>query len=203
MSDDHSHILIKLISGLASVVATLLFPYATFAADEIEAMSRDLRSWAVSADLCTLCAGYVRAIPSRTCPARHRGLQRCFRMSMSLTSVRDLCTHAAVLLGILLMSSQSVVAAPPSPQVKEICGAKMRSLCLRPWRLTPDAISNCMEENKSKLSPECQAFWVTAHICQQEMKQICGGLNPLTIKSCLKNSRDKFSQMCQETLKVD
>jgi hypothetical protein len=106
-----------------------------------------------------------------------------------------------LMIGILALS-QVAIAAPLSPAVKEACGAELRSLCLRPWRLTPDSISSCVEENRSKLSPACQAFWETARLCQLEMKTICGGLFPLTIKRCLAHSGDKFSKACRETLNI-
>lgn len=113
--------------------------------------------------------------------------------------------HRRVLISVaasLSMSFQVAIAAAPSPAVKETCGAEIRSFCLRPWRLTPDSISRCVEENLSKLTPICQAFWRTAQMCQLEMKSVCGGLSPLTIKHCLANSRDKFSETCRETLVV-
>ncbi|MBA68584.1 MAG: hypothetical protein CML30_06885 [Rhizobiales bacterium] len=103
----------------------------------------------------------------------------------------------------LFISLQAAMAAAPSAAVKETCGAEIRSVCLRPWRLTPDAISACVEENSSKLSPVCQAFWVTASMCQSEMREVCGGLNPFTIKSCLKTRKHEFSQLCQDTLNID
>ncbi len=103
----------------------------------------------------------------------------------------------------LFISLQAAMAAAPSAAVKETCGAEIRSICLRPWRLTPDAISACVEENAPKLSPVCQAFWVTASMCQSEMREVCGGLNPFTIKSCLKNQRHEFSQLCQDTLNIE
>jgi hypothetical protein len=102
----------------------------------------------------------------------------------------------------ILMSSQAVFAAAPSPAVKKQCGAEIRSLCLQPWRLTPSSISKCVEDNRSKLSPVCQAFWETARMCQIEMKKVCGGLFPLTIKRCLANSGDQFSETCRETLDI-
>ena len=108
---------------------------------------------------------------------------------------------AAVATGILV-SSQVAFAAAPSPAIKEQCGAEIRSFCLRPWRLTPDSISNCVEDKRSKLSPVCQAFWETARLCQLEMRNVCGGLFPLTIKRCLANSRDQFSETCRETLDI-
>jgi hypothetical protein len=104
---------------------------------------------------------------------------------------------------IVLASSAGAWAAPLSPAVKDQCGAEIRSKCLRPWRLTPDAITMCVEKNKTTLSPTCQAFWVTAHMCQLEMKTVCNGLNPLTIKSCLRNLRQQFSPLCQETLDIE
>jgi hypothetical protein len=62
---------------------------------------------------------------------------------------------------MLLMTDgvgSDAVAATPSPAVKEQCGAKTRSLCLRPWRLTPDSIAACVAENRTDLSPVCQGF---------------------------------------------
>ncbi len=105
-----------------------------------------------------------------------------------------------VLSGMLGMCSQAAMANSPSPAVKEACGAEIRSLCVRPWRLSPDSISQCARQNREKLSPACQIFWDTAQMCQAEMKNICGGLNPLTIKSCLRESVHKFSKTCQDTL---
>jgi hypothetical protein len=36
-------------------------------------------------------------------------------------------------------------------------------------------------------------------MCQREIQNVCGGINPLTIKSCLRNSIHQFSATCQET----
>lgn len=121
----------------------------------------------------------------------------------TLGVARKRLRQAFILALSLFISQQAAMAAAPSAAVKETCGAEIRSVCLRPWRLTPDAISACVEENSSKLSPVCQAFWVTASRCQSEMSEICGGLNPFTIKSCLKNQKHEFSQVCQDTLNVD
>jgi hypothetical protein len=102
----------------------------------------------------------------------------------------------------MLVSSQVANAAALSPAVKQACGAELRSLCLRPWRLTPDAISQCVEDNRLKLSPVCQGFWETARLCQLEMKNVCGGLSPLTIKRCLAQSGAEFSATCRETMNL-
>jgi hypothetical protein len=133
--------------------------------------------------------------------ARHP-VRRAICMANNSDRPRQLL-HLTLLMMIgIFVSSQGAIAAPPSPAIKEACGAEIRSFCLRPWRLTPDSISRCVEENRSKLSPACQAFWETARMCQLEMKNVCGGLLPLTIKSCLANSGDKFSKTCRETLNV-
>lgn len=97
---------------------------------------------------------------------------------------------------------QVAVAAPPSPEVKEKCSEEIRSICLRPWRLTPDAISECVEDNRAKLSPDCQGFWEVASVCQKEMREICGWKFPLLIRSCFAESREKFSNTCQATLGI-
>src|SRR5688572_3507961 len=102
----------------------------------------------------------------------------------------------------LFISSPAVFAQAPSPAVKEKCGAEIRSFCLRPWRLTPGAITECVEENSSKFSPECSAFWKVASGCQQEMKRICGLKFPLLINNCFKSSGKEFSSLCQETLGI-
>ena len=113
-----------------------------------------------------------------------------------------LARRSLLIAAIICVSGPIAVAAAPSPAVKKACGAEMRSLCLRPWRFTPDAISICVEENRSKLSFACQEFWDAARKCQVEMKNVCGGLNPFTIKSCLANSADKFSESCRQTLGI-
>lgn len=98
---------------------------------------------------------------------------------------------------------QVAVAASPSPEIKEKCSEEIRSFCLRPWRLTPDAISACVEENREKLSPDCQGFWEVANGCQKEMREICGWKFPLLIRSCFVESREKFSSTCQATLGIE
>lgn len=113
---------------------------------------------------------------------------------------RVLPRSACMLICLAAVSSQNIVAAAPLPAVREACGAEIRSLCLRPWRLTPDAISSCVEDNRVDLSPTCRAFWGTTHMCLQEMKEVCGGLNPLTIRRCLRKSPSQLSQTCQEML---
>lgn len=105
-----------------------------------------------------------------------------------------------ILASFVAISSQAAMADAPSPAVKKACGAEIRSLCVRPWRLSPDGISQCARRNRDKLTPECQIFWDTAQMCQSEMKTICGGINPLTIKSCLGKSVQRFSTTCQKTL---
>lgn len=108
--------------------------------------------------------------------------------------------YPILVLALLVTDAVASELAVPSPAVKEQCGAEIRSLCLRPWRLTPDSIANCVAENRSGLSPVCQSFWDTAHTCQIEMRAICGGFFPLTIRSCLSGSRAQFSELCQEVL---
>ena len=107
---------------------------------------------------------------------------------------------ACMLICLAAVSSQHTVAADPSPALREACGAEIRSLCLRPWRITPDAISNCVEDNRLELSSTCQVFWATTRLCLLEMKEVCGGLNPLTIRRCLRNSASQLSHACQEML---
>jgi hypothetical protein len=97
---------------------------------------------------------------------------------------------------------QVAIAAPLSPEIKEKCAEEIRSFCLRPWQLTPDAITKCVEENRTKLSPDCQGFWEVASICQKEMREICGWKFPLFIRSCFAESRARFSSTCQETLGI-
>lgn len=97
---------------------------------------------------------------------------------------------------------QVAIAAPPSPEIKQKCGEEIRSFCLRPWQLTPDAIFKCVEENRAKLSPDCQGFWEVASICQKEMREICGWKFPLFIRSCFAEAQAKFSTTCQETLGI-
>jgi hypothetical protein len=109
---------------------------------------------------------------------------------------------ACLVAAMLVLSTPQHAAGNPltSQAVKEQCGAEIRSLCIRPWRLLPDAINACMETHRAELSPICQDFWSVALMCQAEMRRVCGGLNPLTIKSCVRESRDQFSQTCQETM---
>jgi hypothetical protein len=100
------------------------------------------------------------------------------------------------------VTSPTVFAEVPSPAVKEKCGAEIRSFCLRPWNLTPSAISECVEERRAELTPECQEFWKVASGCQKEMKSICGWKFPLMVHSCFEDSGKEFSNICRETLDI-
>lgn len=121
------------------------------------------------------------------------GMRRCWGRAAAIA-----CCGVAAL---VLTSPQQAVGNPLTSQaVKNQCGAEIRSLCIRPWRVLPDAINACMEKRQAELSPICQNFWSVALMCQAEMRRVCGGLNPLTIKGCVRVSRDQFSQVCQETM---
>jgi hypothetical protein len=126
-------------------------------------------------------------------------------MSDSRTTIRPLAIaprwalwRRSLALAAVFVAWPIMVSAHPSPAVKKACGAELRAMCLRPWRLTPESIASCAEENRAQLSPACQAFWDTTRTCQLEIKTVCGGLFPLTIKRCLADSRDRFSQTCRE-----
>jgi len=93
------------------------------------------------------------------------------------------------------MLSQAAIAQSTAATAGQACGQEIRSLC--PWRFTPDAISSCVEENRADLSVACQAFWDTANQCQAEMRVVCGGLNPFTIRACIAERRNQFSQSCR------
>ncbi|SCB39800.1 hypothetical protein GA0061103_5573 [Rhizobium multihospitium] len=116
---------------------------------------------------------------------------------------RSGCLHlrsACMLICLVTAFPQPALAAVLEPSVKKACEAEILSICVRPWRLTPDAISICVEENRLKLSSMCRVLWATLRKCQLEVKEVCGGLNPLTINHCLKNSIGKFTSTCRETL---
>jgi hypothetical protein len=105
-----------------------------------------------------------------------------------------------MLICLIAAFPQPVLAGAPESSVKKTCEAEILSICVRPWRLTPDAISSCVEENRLKLSSTCRVLWATLRECQLEVKEVCGGLNPLTINHCLKNSIGKFTPTCRKTL---
>jgi hypothetical protein len=107
---------------------------------------------------------------------------------------------ACMLICLIWAFPQSAMAAAHESSVKKACEAEILSICVRPWRLTPDTISSCVEENRLKLSSTCQAVWATTYLCMQKVKEVCGGLNPLTINGCLKNSVHEFSSTCQRLL---
>jgi hypothetical protein len=136
-----------------------------------------------------------------------RKLGRADRWSPRV-DIRSRFAQRAALSTILIIISvpilsQVAVATPPSPEIKEKCSQEIRSFCLRPWRLTPDAISQCVEDNRAKLSADCQGFWEVASGCQKEMREICGWKFPLLIRSCFAESRAKFSSTCQATLGIE
>lgn len=98
-------------------------------------------------------------------------------------------------LAAAFMLSRAAIAQSPAATTGQACGQEIRSLC--PWRFTPDTISSCVEENRADLSVTCQAFWDTANQCQAEMRVVCGGLNPFTIRACIAGRRNQFSQSCR------
>lgn len=102
---------------------------------------------------------------------------------------------AAAIAPLLLMSEPAVAS---SQAERKICGREIRSVCpWRPWRPTPNDITTCVEKKRVRLSPNCQRFWDTANMCQAEIRTVCGGLNPFTLRGCLKKRREEFSQVCQ------
>ena len=132
-------------------------------------------------------------------PAAHQQASRKLRTRRPARVLTTQGLLQLVVAGVAAFTGVAI-AATPSPEIKDKCGSEMRSLCLRPWRLTPDSITACISENQSRLSPVCQGFWRSASACQLEMRQVCGGLSPLTIKQCLTGSGDKFSESCRQFL---
>lgn len=110
------------------------------------------------------------------------------------------CTVVALSYG---NSSQLVLAITRAPEVKDMCKEEIRSICLRPWRRTPRALAACVEHNRSSLSLRCQEFWLTVHMCQEEVKELCGGLDTSTVQKCLSESGSELSGTCQKTLGID
>lgn len=144
---------------------------------------------------------------SLTRPFIHTTFCVYYEMSRSVALGTTICSFvratsrlACVLIWLAAVSFSNAMAAAPPLDVGEACRAEIRSLCLRPWRLTPDAISRCVEDNRLELSSTCRVFWDATHMCLLELEEVCGGLNPLMIGRCLRNSTGKISQACQEML---
>jgi hypothetical protein len=103
--------------------------------------------------------------------------------------------------------------------VIDACQADLRTVCgEEPFEA--GRLSQCIERNKDKVSPACQAVWPSAaepqqarttdlrsaqrevrQACAADLRSFCDGKRGRERGDCLRDNRDKFSSACQDAMR--
>ena len=134
-----------------------------------------------------------------------------------------------------LLTATLLIAAPalaqtPAPSessrrtstvaaVIDACQADLRTVCgEEPFEA--GRLSQCIERNKDKVSPACQAVWPSAaapqqarptnlrsaqrearQACAADMRSFCDGKRGRGRGDCLRDNREKFSSTCLDAMR--
>jgi hypothetical protein len=103
--------------------------------------------------------------------------------------------------------------------VIDACQADLRTVCgEEPFEA--GRLSQCIERNKDKVSPACQAVWPSAaepqqarptdlrsarrevrQACAADLRSFCDGKRGRERGDCLRDNREKFSSTCQDAMR--
>src|SRR5215207_6386127 len=103
--------------------------------------------------------------------------------------------------------------------VIDACQADLRTVCgEEPFE--PSRLSQCIERNKDKVSPACQAIWRSAaeprqarptdlrsaqrevrQACAADLRSFCDGKRGRERRECLSDNQDKFSSDCRDAMR--
>ena len=103
--------------------------------------------------------------------------------------------------------------------VIDACQADLRTVCgEEPFEA--GRLSQCIERNKDKVSPACQAVWPSAaepqqarttdlrsaqrevrQACAADLRSFCDGKRGRERGDCLRDNREKFSSSCQDAMR--
>ncbi len=108
--------------------------------------------------------------------------------------------------------SNGVQQPPTVAVVMEACQADLKTVCgLEPFQM--DRLTQCMGQNRDRLSPACQALWPEApradgeavrsatramnRACAPEIQAHCLGTGGRARRECLRKNSGKLSEACR------
>ena len=103
--------------------------------------------------------------------------------------------------------------------VIDACQADLRTVCgEEPFEA--GRLSQCIEHNKDKVSPACQAVWPSAtgpqqartsdhrsdrrevrQACAADLRSFCDGKSGRERRNCVRDNQDKFSSACRDAMR--
>ena len=103
--------------------------------------------------------------------------------------------------------------------VIDACQADLRTVCgEKPFEA--GRLSQCIERNKDKVSPACQAVWPSAaapqqarptdlrsaqrearQACAADLRSFCDGKRGRERQDCVRDNQEKFSSTCQDAMR--
>lgn len=115
--------------------------------------------------------------------------------------------------------ADSTRQAPTIAAVIDACQADLKALCgEEPFE--PSRLSQCIQRNKDKITPACQATWpaeaepqrarttdlrsaqrAMRQACTADLRSYCDGKRGRERGACLRDNQAKFSSACQDALR--
>jgi hypothetical protein len=115
--------------------------------------------------------------------------------------------------------SDSTRREPTVAGVMDACQADLRTVCgEEPFELS--RLSQCLQQNKDKVSPACQAVWPSAtgpqqtrnadrrsdrrearQACAADLRSFCDGKRGRERRDCVRDNQEKFSAACRDAMR--
>jgi cytochrome c556 len=115
--------------------------------------------------------------------------------------------------------SDSTRREPTVASVMDACQADLRTVCgEEPFEAS--RLSQCIQRNKDKVSPACQAVWPSAtgpqqarptdrrsdrrearQACAADLRSFCDGKRGRERRDCVRDNQDKFSSACRDAMR--
>ena len=115
--------------------------------------------------------------------------------------------------------SDSPRREPTVAGVMDACQADLRTVCgEEPFE--PSRLSQCIQRNKDKVSPACQAVWPSAtgpqqtrptdrrpdrrearQACAADLRSFCDGKRGRERRDCVRDNQEKFSAACRDAMR--
>ena len=138
-------------------------------------------------------------------------LMRCLLTAAFLTAAPALAQTSA--------PSDSPRREPTVASVMDACQADLRTVCgEEPFELS--RLSQCIQQNKDKVSPACQAVWPSAtgpqqarptdrrsdrrearQACAADLRSFCDGKRGRERRDCVRDNQEKFSSACRDAMR--
>jgi hypothetical protein len=108
---------------------------------------------------------------------------------------------------------------PTVASVMDACQADLRTVCgEEPFEAS--RLSQCIQRNKDKVSPACQAVWPSAtgpqqarnsdrrsdrrearQACAADLRSFCDGKRGRERRDCVRDNQEKFSSACRDAMR--